>query len=289
MPIWPEMKTSHGLKVQSDERSAEDVFAYGLTSLPLETLTKAFVTQVNGCRVGYAGCQHVPQDDGSIQARVVLYTEPEFRHQGIGGRLLGLLETAARQDGIQTFTCYIRLESDTASFAQAHGWQEAYREVIQGADVFQVPAVTLSGPIKIEFVSGVACTETFVEQIYSVFQDSFPAIASFWSVPTLHAAMTKVRPFNGIALASLKSDIVGFAWGLDAEPNAVFNEFTGVRPASQRQGIARALKSELAKAAAHVGRSRMITSNRLGNQAILTLNQQLGYETVVTMAQFQKA
>ena len=287
-PGWSAVKIALNRESNSNEARAEDIFADGLTIIPAEMLTKAFVTLADGLIVGYAGYKRDKDGDGSLnqEARISLQVTPAFRRRGVGTSLLRRVEEEAAREGVRFLSCYPRLEFGAAPFALAHGWGEAYREVVQGADAARVPAPLVN--IDRYFVHGTDCTAAMAEKLLATFQIACPQIAAWWSLENFFAALRKARPFNGVAVAYQDNDVVGFAWGLDAAPNAVFHEFTGVRPEWRGRGVASTLKYELAVAAVRAGRPRLITSNRVGNHAMFSINRRLGYQPIVEMALFQK-
>ena len=255
--------------------TAEDRFADKVTEAEPAGYPEGVVAEHDGEIVGAALWK--PAEAPSDPALVWLRVRPSNRRLGLGRHLLAALEMDASAHGAGVLRCFVRLEPGTIPFAAGLGWQERYQELIQGTDAPALPPVALPDGIRCETCPGDTLSPNELAAAYEAYADAAPFIADFFPFDGFARAVLERRPFNQLVLAWWSATCVGMAWGLDAEPEAVFNEFTGVRPEHKGRGIATALKVELARAAHAAGRPYLFTSNRAGNEAIREINRKMGY------------
>ena len=272
-----------------DTAEAEERFAHDITALGLTDVCMAFLGEcVVGGGVGLALLKAEGMSAG--QAKALVIVPPSQRRRGIGSALLASLEDAARRQGRTSLQCYARLGEGTLAFALANGWRETRREVVQsiGADGGYGPAPRPIADVSVETRLGPSLSRDEAASIYGAYADAGPAFAACVPLDDFIGRITQDRAFNQVAVAWQDGRCVGMAWGQDAEPDAVFNEFTGVRPAFAGRGIATRLKTLLLQAARQAGRPRLFTCNSPGNASILAINRKLGYQAYCELGALEK-
>ncbi len=272
-----------------DTAEAEERFAHDITALGLTDVCMAFLGEcVVGGGVGLALLKAEGMSAG--QAKALVIVPPSQRRRGIGSALLAALEDAARRQGRTSLQCYARLGEGTLAFALANGWHETRREVVQstGVDGDSGLAPPTVADVSFEARLGPSLSRDEAEAVYGAYADAGPAFAACVPLEDFIGRVTQERPFNQVAVAWRGGQCVGMAWGQDAAPDAVFNEFTGVRPASAGRGIATCLKILLVQAARQAGRPHLFTCNSPGNASILAINRNLGYRPYCELAALEK-
>ncbi len=266
---------------------AEERFAHSLTAVGPADVGEALVAEDavgNGAGLALLTTEGVAPG----QAKALVAVQLPQRRRGVGSALLTALEDAARRQGRATLQCYIRLGEGTLPFALANGWRETRREVVQGAAGDIGPMPTPGVGVSVETRVGLSLSRDEAESVYGAYADAGPAFAACVPLEDFIGRITQERPFNQVAVAWQGGRCVGMAWGQDAEPDAVFNEFTGIRPAFAGRGIATLLKWRLAHAARQAGRPHLFTCNSPGNAPILAINRRLGYRPRFELAALEK-
>ena len=269
---------------------AEERFAQKLTRIGPGDICAPFIAEEAGTGGGglaLLGTEGV----GPGQAKALVVVQPSQRRRGVGSALLAALEDAARRQGRGSLQCYARLEEGTLAFALANGWHETRREVVQSvaaAGGFG-PAPRPAAEVSVETRLGPSLSRNEAASVYGAYADAGPAFAACVPLDDFIGRITQERPFNQVAVAWQGDQCVGMAWGQDADPDAVFNEFTGVRPAFTGKGIATCLKTLLLQAARQAGRPHLFTCNSPGNASILAINRKLGYRAYCELAALEKA
>lgn len=278
----------HFLPPPPPTADAEEGFAHSLTAVGPADVREALVAEDsagNGAGLALLTTEGVAPD----QAKALVAVQPPQRRRGVGSLLLAAVEDAARRQGRTSLQCYVRLGEGTLPFALASGWRETRREVVQGVAAENLgPAPQPVAGVFVEARVGASLSRDEAASVYGAYADAGPAFAACVPLEDFIGRITQERPFNQVAVAWQGGLCVGMAWGQDAEPGAVFNEFTGVRPAFSGRGIAACLKHHLVQAAWQAGRPHLFTCNSPGNAAILAINRRLGYRTRFELAALEK-
>ncbi len=267
---------------------AEERFAHAITAVAPTDVCAAFLTEDaagGGVGLGLLATEGLAPG----QAKALVGVAPAHRRRGVGSLLLAAVEDAARRQGRTSLQCYVRLGEGTLPFALASGWRETRREVVQGVAAENLgPAPQPVAGVFVEARVGASLSRDEAASVYGAYADAGPAFAACVPLEDFIGRITQERPFNQVAVAWQGGLCVGMAWGQDAEPGAVFNEFTGVRPAFSGRGIAACLKHHLVQAAWQAGRPHLFTCNSPGNAAILAINRRLGYRPRFELAALEK-
>ena len=268
---------------------AEERFAHTITAICHRDDCEAFLAEnAAGAGIGLALLETEGMAPG--QAKAFVTVPAEQRRRGIGSALLTTLEDAARRQGRLSLQCYVRLREGTLPFALRNGWRETRRDMVQGVATGgsgRADPPPVAG-VSVEIRLGPSLSRAEAEAVYGAYGDAGPAFAACVPLEDFIDRITQERPFNQVVVAWQGGQCVGMTWGQDAEPDAVFNEFTGVRPAFAGRGIATCLKQYLVQAAGQAGRPHLFTCNSPGNAAILAINRRLGYEPRFELAALEK-
>lgn len=278
----------HFLPPPPPTADAEERFAHSLTAVGPADVREALVAEdAVGNGAGLALLTTEGMAPGQAKALVVV--QPPQRRRGVGSALLAALEDAARRQERPSLQCYVRVDQGTLPFALVNGWHETHREVVQSVEgVGDLEPAPPPAGVSVETRVGSSLSREEAEAVYGAYADAGPAFAACVPLEDFIGRITQERPFNQVALAWQGGQCVGMAWGQDAEPDAVFNEFTGIRPAFAGRGIATLLKWRLAHAARQAGRPHLFTCNSPGNAPILAINRRLGYRPRFELAALEK-
>jgi mycothiol synthase len=201
---------------------------------------------------------------------------PEARRRGVGSALLAACSDEARE--LRKGSLFGRVEGDDPD---SLAWVERRGFVVISQDVEQTRELgDESAP---EPPPGIVLAELrpeHVQGVYAVAVDATPDLAV--------GAEIAARPYDGwlaemqdrIVVVALEDEqVVGYATllPLDALPDTLEHELTGVLRSHRRRGIAEALKREQIRWAAAAGYRRLITWTQEGNDAMRGLNLKLGY------------
>jgi GNAT superfamily N-acetyltransferase len=211
---------------------------------------------------------------------------PSGRGRGIGSALADRCVAFARERGME-YGRSSALEGDEASirFAARYGL-----EVVGGGQVgfLELTGTPVSawddGPsagIEITSFADRPDTERAVYDLEVLVQPEVPTLA-LEPTPTFAAWHAQLHDDQGflpaLSLLALRDgEVVGAIQTFDNGEGTAFIAMTAVHPKTRRQGIARALKHELARRARDAGWRRLETFNDGTNEAMRALNLDLGY------------
>jgi GNAT superfamily N-acetyltransferase len=222
---------------------------------------------------GYVVVKPSSLDDAAFTMVRVL---PEARRRGVGSALLAAASGEARTLGAGSL--YGRVDGEDAEslgFVTRRGFVEIAREVEQvrelGDEAVPQP---LSG---VEIRLG---AEDDLADVYTVAVEATPDMAmdaAIRAAPYERWLVQHARSTFHVALEDGR--VVGFATlaPFGTLDDMLEHELTGVLRSRRRRGIARALKQTQIAWAAAEGYRRLITETQTGNEAMRSLNLQLGY------------
>jgi mycothiol synthase len=225
---------------------------------------------------GEVGCAVVKPSSLADCAFTMVRVVPEARLRGIGSALLAACSDEARALGLGSL--YGRVDGDdrvSLGFVQRRGFAEIGREVEQIRDLgVEEPSVP---------PAGIVLAELAPEQlagVYAVAVDATPDMALDAAIEAAPYDLWLARIRSRFIHVAVEGErVVGFATlaPLEARPDALEHELTGVLRSHRRRGIAEALKRAQIAWAAAAGYRTLITFTQEGNDAMRSLNLKLGY------------
>jgi GNAT superfamily N-acetyltransferase len=204
---------------------------------------------------------------------------PARRGNGIGSAMLAWESELARSLGKELLQFEVR-QSDAYSrgFLERRGYERVGGEEAVTLELAG-PAPEIDPPPGIELVTLEERPE-LVPAMYEVFveaEQDVPGGETGMSYDDWRSNVDRPTREPGFSFVALEGEeVVGFAQ-LDVFETEARHDFTAVKRARRRRGIARALKRAQIAAATARGLERLITQSEERNLAMRTLNEQLGY------------
>jgi GNAT superfamily N-acetyltransferase len=256
------------------------------TTIRLANLRHALASDTRGLTFVAARLDDEPVASGFVQpgTEAIAYGDisvvPARRGNGIGSAMLAWESNLARSLGKELLQFEVR-QSDAYSrgFLERRGFErvggeEAVTLALAG------PAPEIDPPPGIELVTLEERPE-LVPAMYEVFieaEQDVPGGETGMSYDDWRSSNvdrpTREPGFSFVALEG--EEVVGFAQ-LDVFDTEARHDFTAVKRAWRRRGIARALKRAQIAAATERGLERLITQSEERNLPMRTLNEKLGY------------
>ena len=233
---------------------------------------------------GMAGWGSISADAGVTYLDV--WVIPDARRQGVGGALLDRLVAFARQHGLERAHAAV-VDGDAASLDFAvrrglavEGAGQLGHLTITSAHAGDLP--TMPDGLEIVSLGDRRDLERDVYDLEMAVKPEVPAMADEPDPPfaSWQADLSGDPGFLPALslLALVDGRLAGAIHVYDNADDAVFIGMTAVHPRARRRGIARLLKTELARRAAAAGIRRIETYNDGTNERIRALNESLGYE-----------
>ena len=238
----------------------------------------------DGVDVGAAVVGWGAISEESKNAYLDVWVVADARGAGIGSRLAERTVTFALEHGMHNGRA-AALEGDTAAirFAARYGLQPVGAGQMGYLDLTDGHTAASDGPPDLEITSFADHPELerAVYELNVLVQPEVPSLA-LEPRPSFEAWQRQVAGDPGFLadlslLARRDGHLVGAIQLYDNGEGTAFIGMTAVHPEARRQGIARALKVELAGRAARSGWRRIETFNDGTNEAMRTLNLDLGY------------
>jgi GNAT superfamily N-acetyltransferase len=229
-----------------------------------------------------AGWGAIAEESGN--AYLDVWVLPDARRAGIGSRLAERLVAFALRHGMRNGRGSA-VEGDAAAirFAARFGLEPVGAGQVGRLDLTAVHATPLDAPPDVEITSFAEHPELdrAVYELNSLVQPEIPSLA-IEPRPSFDAWRRQVTGdpmfLADLSLLALRHGrLIGVIQLYDNGERTAFIGMTAVHPDARRQGIARALKAEVAARAARSGWQRIETFNDGTNDAMRTLNLDLGY------------
>jgi len=217
---------------------------------------------------------------------------PDARRQGIGTALVDRLVTFSRSHGMAAGRAYTRVGDDASlRFAARYGLEQVGRGQDGRLDLAPAHATPSARPPAGITIVSFAERPDLEEPVYhldALVAPEIPTLA-LEPIPSFEAwqAQTSGDPgfLPDLSLIALREGaVVGAIQMYDNGEGTAFIGMTAVHPDARRQGIARALKVELAARAVRTGWHRLETFNDGSNDRMRGLNAELGYTYLPVMA-----
>jgi GNAT superfamily N-acetyltransferase len=245
-----------------------------------------FLAAVDGAEVGSAVAAVAPTRANMCFALVTVL--PEARRRGAGTALYAAVsEWAAGHDLTEIETRTAGDDDASIAFALHRGFREHSRETGLELDLRASALPPAEPPPGIE-ITTLAARPDAGPGVYDVSMEANPDVPGhedFTPPPReswlAHHLVEPQTPAEAIFLAVAGNEVVGYAkLRLDPTPGSATHAMTGVKRAWRRRGIASALKSAQIAWAKEQGLQRLVTTNELRNNAMLRVNERLGYRPV---------
>lgn len=246
---------------------------------PREPVTAAELRDDPGARllvVDGAGYAVVKPSSLAGRAFALPRVLPAERRRGVGSALLEACRAEAVALGLDGL--WSRVDGDDAEslrFALARGYVEIGREVELTRELGDEPPV--EPPPGIEIRVG---AEADLPAIHAVAIEVTPdmVLDAEIAAPPYERWVEEMRG-RFFHVAAEEGRIVGYATlaPLQALPEALEHELTGVLPSHRRRGIAEALKRAQLAWASRAGYRRLVTWTQVANTPMRALNLKLGY------------
>ena len=213
---------------------------------------------------------------------------PEYRGQGIGSLLIGVVRDHVTQMGVERLRSGFYADEPSAlRLAEALAFIQGRTQAVSELDLSAITVGSLNGVrpqlsrhgFELRPLSALREQELF--DLYAAVDRDVPGDEG-WR-PDLAEWRRAVRndPTTDLDLghaATLGGRAVALCWlQVDREGRRGFNHLTGTRPEHRRRGLARWLKLETAAAARKAGIRTLVTINDSRNVGMLALNERLGY------------
>ena len=234
-----------------------------------------------GAAIGGWGAILAEMGEAFLEAWVL----PDARRRGVGSALVDRLVTFARRHGMSNGRAFTRVGDDESlRFAARYGLEPTGggQEGFLDLDVSQAGASTPL-PAGIEMTT-LAERPDLLHAVYELNVVVRPEIPSSAGepIPSFEAWDEQTTGDPGFLpelsiLAVRDGHLVGTLQMYDNAEGTAFIGMTAVDPGARRQGIARALKTELARRALSSGWRRIETYNDGTNDRMRALNEDLGY------------
>lgn len=224
---------------------------------------------------GDEGYAFVKESSVASAVYAMVRVRPEARGQGVGSALLEAAREQARSYGRPRLTGRVHEEdAESRRFVAARGLDEVTRDVevlleVAPGDGGWTPGIV---ELRSEHLPGA----------YAVAAEALPemALPLIAAAPPFEEWVERDAVHSACALVALDGDeVVGFArlYTLDGHEGRLENGLTAVKRSHRRRGLATALKrAQIAWAAEH-GYTEIVSSMVEGNQAMRSVNEQLGY------------
>jgi len=246
---------------------------------------QALLATLDGVDVGAAEVGWSAVSLESHTAFLVAWVLPAWRGRGGGTSLVDECLSFARAAGMRTGRSFA-LDGDDGSihFAARYGLDVVGGGQIGWLDLTpeHADATPLSEGIEITSLADRPDLEYEVYELDELVRPEIPTMAlePRPSFEAWHAQVGGDPGFvPGLSLLALREGrLVGSMLIFDNAEGTAFIGMTAVHPDARRQGIARALKTELAARATRAGWKRLETYNDGTNERMRGLNTELGYE-----------
>lgn len=302
MTIRPFQPSDYQALAVLGDRAYSD--AEGVPMLPMsaETIADLDASQIPPCRwgrwvveeggrlIGAAEFNQDPERYDPYKFWVDVHVDPEFQGRGWGSRLYEMIADELADLDARSGRCAVREDAQRAlDFADRRGWREEGRawESFLDLERLVLPAGkhTVDG-IEIHSLAELADQPDRDQKVYELMweldQDvpdldeatrlGFDEFVEEWlshrrMVPEYSFVATKDGSYIGLSF--YRSD--------DSDPELVSTRMTGVARAWRGRGVAWALKLHGLRALAESPYRTVRTVNHPTNQAILAINEQLGF------------
>jgi GNAT superfamily N-acetyltransferase len=259
---------------------------------------------------------NVPLEDNPTVVYAEVMTHPDHRRRGVGTRLVGELESRAREIGrervlTEVFVTPGQVSGDTV-FAEARGYIEANREGVKAADladserrwpVLEAEVRAALGDYRVVTWRD-ACPDEYVESFGRALSRVMSLIPQGdlgledreWTVERVRSAEQRrvdvgLATFESVAVAP-DDTVVGLT-GVRVSTHDPVRAHIGVTMVlpehrGHRLGLATKLASHRALRAAFPGCRLVVTSNAEVNTHMNAINEALGYRLAETLIEFHK-
>jgi len=207
------------------------------------------------------------------------------RRLGVGTRLVDRCMAFARDAGMVTARTYVlEVDDGSVAFATRYGMVVTGGGQLGWLDLTEAHRMPVSAPEGIEITTWAERPdlEREVFDLFALVRPEVPTLA-LEPEPSFEAWHRELANDPGFApglsvLALRDGRVVGSLIIFDNDEGNAFIGMTAVHPDARRQGIARALKTELAARAVQGGFRRIETYNDGTNERMRGLNLDLGYQ-----------
>ncbi len=250
--------------------------------------------------VGYAAYHHIPWAYHANNYRLVLHIHPDHQGRSIGRRLMGEILSAIKARGAQRLDAWVREDRPrSVAFLGQYGFAEFARDFESRLDVAGVDLNRFAGHTDRVAHLGITLT-TLAEELQRTPQCLGAVYQAYCALDVGAPRDTPElpRPDPGTVdefvarlvdhpralpdaffLAKLGDFYVGLSMLMSREgdPSLLRQELTGVLPPYRGLGIATALKLRTIEYAKRRGYQRIGTFNSSKNDAMLAINDKLGF------------
>lgn len=217
------------------------------------------------------------------------------RGSGIGRRLYALAESHVLGVGARRIETFAREdEPESIAFAERRGFSETRRERTWALELgaIEAQAPRIPDGFRVVPLAEVRRRERDLFELYDAAHADMPSdhthalVFEEWVRETLENPELDLET-SSVVLAGDRP--VAFAWlTSDRETRRASHEMTGTHPDFRQRGLARVAKEATIRWAVEAGFEYLITSNDGTNEAMLGLNERLGYEPRTTLVELAK-
>ena len=234
---------------------------------------------------------------------VWVLVEPQYHGGGIGSRLYDSLAGELSRLGAETVWCNARDDRPRdREFARRRGFRELWRNVTQRLAVDEADLSGLKEATRRIGKRGISITTLLEEaernpdyldglhRLFNLVNADVPRAGYFTPVSLDDfASSPDARQSDAYFVAKSGGEYVGLSYLEEAAGGTSLDVgLTGVRREHRRQGVARALKLHTIKYAIERGFDLMETGSDSTNEAILALNESVGFRKSYARVTFEK-
>lgn len=266
-----------------------------ISSSPERSETRAWVAYEGDRLVGWADAQlrWSIVEEGITEVWVAV--RRNHRGSGIGRRLYTLAESHVLGVGARRIETFAREdEPESIAFAERRGFSETRRERMWALDLSAVEAQAPRVPdgFRVVRLAEVRPQERELFELYEAAHADMPSdhthalVFEEWVRETLENPELDLE-MSSVVLAGDRP--AAFAWlTSDRETRRASHEMTGTHPDFRQRGLARVAKEAAIQWAVEADLEYLITSNDGTNEAMLGLNERLGYEPRTPLIELAK-
>lgn len=228
-------------------------------------------------------------------AEVWVAVRRDRRGAGIGRQLYALAESHVLAVGARRIETFAREdEPESLAFAERRGFSETRRERTWALDLRAAKAQEPGVPdgFRVVRLTDLRKRERELFELYDAAHADMPSdhthelVFKEWRRETFENPELDLET-SSVVLAGDRP--VAFAWlTSDRETRRASHEMTGTHPDFRGRGLARLAKEATIHWAIEAGFEYLITSNDGTNDAMLVLNERLGYEPRTTLIELAK-
>ncbi|MEF8873920.1 MAG: GNAT family N-acetyltransferase [Candidatus Thermoplasmatota archaeon] len=291
--LYPDMKQSVESFRLGDENRAD------------KCKHQRYVAELDGEVVGHGLYTQTEWNYQEGKFRIDIEIHPDYQGEGYGSKLYRhLMDELEEYDPVK-LVCYAKEDKESSiRFLKDRGFESFMREWISMLDVDEFDPEEYAGleeklaekDIVLTSLKELEHGEENKRKLYELHEELYE------DVPThdeytgmdydryIESVFDRSEPFfEGIIIAVKDGEFIGMCRNiLNQEDDSLFTWLTGVKREYREKGIATAMKVKAIKKAKEKGIPKIKTSNETGNEAIVNLNDELGFEKKPASISFKK-